>query len=178
MVFVVARQTQDIYLGIRELSLYVHRTCCGFGPLESCLSSCTAAVFISEDAASMKRTRADARGAVIVQDAVEEGVCQMNHWPVETITSQISSPSGYRATSSNGIARCYLISQLSASWACRSMVEFDALWLCSEQEGMLLPVMRQTQDIYLGIRELSLCTYTDCQSFTERLWFRTTRKLS
>ena len=41
----------------------------------------TAAVFISEDAASMKRTRADARGAVIVQDAVEEGTCQMKHWP-------------------------------------------------------------------------------------------------
>ena len=34
-----------------------------------------------DDAASMKRTRADARGAVIVQDAVEEGVCQMKHWP-------------------------------------------------------------------------------------------------
>ena len=66
--------------------------------------------------------------------------------------------SGYRATSSNGTARCYLISQLSASWACRSMVEFDALWLRSEQEGMLLPVKPR---IFILGSESYLCTYTE-----------------
>ena len=84
-------------------------------------------------------------------------------------TESFFSPSGYRATSSNGTARCYLISQLSASWACRPMVEFDALWLRSEQEGMLLPVKPR---IFILGSESYLCTYT------ERLWFRTTRKLS
>ena len=40
----------------------------------------SAAVYMSEDAASIKRSKADARGAVIIQDAVEEGTFRMKHW--------------------------------------------------------------------------------------------------
>jgi hypothetical protein len=41
----------------------------------------TAAVYIAEDAAAVKRSRADARAAVMIQDAVEEGLFRMKHWP-------------------------------------------------------------------------------------------------
>ena len=39
------------------------------------------AVFIAEDAEAVKRSRTDARGAIVLQDAVEEGIIQMKHWP-------------------------------------------------------------------------------------------------
>ena len=41
----------------------------------------SAAVYMSEDAASIKRSKSDARGAIIIQDAVEEGTFRMKHWP-------------------------------------------------------------------------------------------------
>jgi hypothetical protein len=41
----------------------------------------TAAVYIAEDAAAVKRSRADARAAVMIQDAVEEGLFRMKQWP-------------------------------------------------------------------------------------------------
>lgn len=41
----------------------------------------SAAVFIAEDAAAVKRAKADSRAAVFIQDAVEEGLFQMKHWP-------------------------------------------------------------------------------------------------
>jgi len=40
-----------------------------------------AAVFIAEDAASVKRSKAEARHAIFMQECVEEGLFQMKHWP-------------------------------------------------------------------------------------------------
>ena len=40
-----------------------------------------AAVFIAEDATAVKRSKADSRHAVFLQEAVEECLVQMKHWP-------------------------------------------------------------------------------------------------
>ena len=41
----------------------------------------TGAVFVGEDAAAVRRSRADARQAVFLQDCVEDGLLEMKHWP-------------------------------------------------------------------------------------------------
>ena len=40
-----------------------------------------AAVFIGEDAAAVRKSKADSRHAIFLQETVEEGIMELKHWP-------------------------------------------------------------------------------------------------